>query len=307
MHAHDFPRVGIDPRWRMFVWTHASRGWSPDGESRGTVAIGSPFLYLERAARAAGWEASGMGPTLWIPFHGTRLLRVRGDHVALAQDAFDREGPCTVCLHVEDAADPEIVAAWAAPGHHLVTAGRRNDPDFLARILELIGSARRVASNRLSTAIMYAAAAGKEVAVYGPPLTLSGGEAHTVEQIQDIWPEFHGEKTSTVETMAIAADELGAAALLPAAELRTTLGWDRRVGARAAIYYWLPSPMRKAATVMGLARRLDVPAFEVPVVSPWAFLRHPRSHLPSPLPRRVPPVPELAAPLPVLFPERSLL
>lgn len=299
VHAHDFPQVGVDPRWTMFVWSHRSRGWSPATESRRTVAIGSPFLYLDRAARAAGWQPEGMGPTLWIPFHGTRLLRVRGDHAQLAREAFDREGACTVCLHVEDAADPEIVAAWAAPGHRLVTAGRRNEPEFLARILGLIGAARRVASNRLSTAIMYAAAVGTEVAVYGPPLAFTGQEVHSLDEIGDLWPEFHGDTTSAAKTRAAADDELGAAALLPAAELRAALGWDQPLSTRAAFYYWTGSSLRKAATVLGVAKRSDPASFDVSAVSPLTFLRHPLAHLPAPLPRRLPQVPGLAEAIPV--------
>jgi hypothetical protein len=298
VHAHDFPHVGVDPRWRMYVWSHSSRAWSPDQDQRQSTALGSPFLYLEREARAAGWQPRGIGPTLWIPFHGTRLLRVHGDHAALAREAFDREGPATVCLHVEDADDPEIVDAWAAPGHELVTAGRRNDPDFLARILAMIGSARRVASNRLSTAVMYAAALGKEVAVYGPPLALSGEEARTVERVRDLWPEFHGDTTDVERTRPVAEDELGRSALLPSAALRDALGWDRRLDVRASGYYWVGSSFRKAAAVLGVARRSD-PTVDASAVSPRAFLRHPLAHLPAPLPRRVPQVPELAEPLAV--------
>ena len=305
LQAHDFPQVGIDPRWRMFVWSHASRGWSPeeDGDRRSTP-IGSPFLYLEREARAAGWSPDGDGRTLWIPFHGTRLLRVTGDHAALAREAFEREGPATVCLHVEDAGDPEIVDAWTAPGHHLVTAGRRSDPDFLARILAVAGSARRVVSNRLSTAVVYAAALGKEVAVYGSPLALSGEEARSVDRIRDLWPEFHGDTTSPARTKPLADDELGRSAMLPSDRLRSALGWDRPVSLRAGGYYWTGSSLRKAAAVLGLTRRVAPAAVHVDpaTVSPWVFLRHPLSHLPAPLPRRLPRVPDLAAPLPVALP-----
>ena len=297
--AQDFPQVGVNPRWTMFVWSHSSRAWSPDGETRRSKALGSPFLYLEREARAAGWRPDGTGPTLWIPFHGTRLVRVTGDHAALAREAFEREGRVTVCLHVEDANDPEIVAAWAAAGHQLVTAGRRNDPDFLARILGMIGGARRVASNRLSTAVMYAAALGKEVAVYGPPLVLSGGEGRVVDMVRDLWPELHGDTTAVAETRPVAEAELGRSHLLPPAELRSSLGWDRRIGLRAAGYYWVGSSVRKAAAVLGVARRVGEPTADRAAASPWSFLRHPRSHLPAPLPRRLPGVPELAAPLSV--------
>lgn len=296
--AHDFPQVGVDPRWPMLVWSSTSRAWSPAAEERRSVPLGSPFLYLEREARAAGWRPERSGRTVWIPFHGTRLVKVVGDHAALAREAFEREGPATVCLHVEDADDPAIVAAWSAPGHELVTAGRRNDPDFLARILSLVGSARRVASNRLTTAVMYAAAIGTEVAVYGPPLALSGAESRSVDQVRELWPELHGDPVDPATATALARAELGASDLRPAAELRALLGWDRR-SRRAAGYYWVGSNVRKAAAVLGLAQRSDAAQFDVSHLSPRAFLRHPLSHLPAPLPRRSTRVPDLARPLPV--------
>jgi hypothetical protein len=204
-----------------------------------------------------------------------------------------------VCLHVEDADDPAIVGAWSAAGHELVTAGPRRDPDFLARILNLVGGARRVVSNRLSTAVMYAAAVGKEVAVYGPPLAFTGDEVRSLDQIREIWPEFHGETTDGDRTSAAAQAELGAAHLLAPAQLRAALGWDSPVSARSASYYWLGSSVRKAAAALGLAGRTDPASFTVASVTPRAFLRHPLSHLPAPLPRRLPGVPGLAAPIPV--------
>ncbi len=59
------------------------------------------------------------------------------------------------------------------------------------------------------------------------------------------------------------------------------------------------SNLRKAAAVVGVARRSDPGEFDVSHLSPRAFLRHPLSHLPAPLPRRSTRVPALAAPLPV--------
>ena len=298
-HMHDFPQVGTTPRWRLFVWTHSSRAWDPQDEVRRTEAIGSPFLYLLREARNAGWHPERTGATVWIPFHGTRLMKVEGDHVALARQVADREGACRVCLHVDDASDPEIVRAWTAAGHELVTAGRRHDADFLARILTLVAGADRVASNRLSTAVMYAAAAGKDVAVYGPPMTFGGDDERGLQRIRDTWPEFHGDSCAVEETTKLAEAELGANHLLPPSDLRTVLGWDGAPRRRAAAYYWLASSVRKAGAVLGrgAASGSTPPAGSAP--SPLAFLRHPLEHLPSPLPRGVPKVPDLAAPLPV--------
>lgn len=287
--AHDFPHVGVRDGWPMYVWSHSSRAWSPADEERRTVAIGSPFLYLARAAREAGWQPEQSERTAWIPFHGTRLLRVRGDHEALAREALEREGPCTVCLHVEDVQDPEIVAAWQGAGHELVTAGGRNDPLFLARVLDLVSRSPRTASNRLSTAVLYAAALGREVAVYGPPLALDGDQTRSLDHVRHTWPELHGDTTVTGESTPLAATELGVGHLLDAAALRATLGWDQRFSTRAAASYWAGSSLQKAAAVLRRWRDdASARGIQPGAVAPRAFLRHPLSHLPRPLPVRLP-------------------
>ncbi len=286
VHFGDFPRVGGNPtRRRLLVWSHRSRAWDPDAEDRPTTAIGSPFLYLERLLADRGWRRSDERGPVFIPFHGTRLVRIRGDHKKLARDVADVDGPSTVCLHSDDVLDDELVDAWASAGHRLVTAGCRDDPAFLLRIMQLLGTASRVSSNRLSTAVMYAAALGTPVAIHGDPLTFAAQEASSIDKIRQRWPEFH-HVTAPGELRAIARDELGSHALLDPRALRDAAGWARPWNPGPAIDYWLGSPLSKATKVLGLTKRSESSSASLPEAgfSPLRWLRHPLSHLPRPLP-----------------------
>lgn len=298
-HFADFPHVGSRPESRrLLVWSHQSRAWSPADESHPTTPVGSPFLYLERILTTLGWARSeDLGP-VFIPFHGTRLVRVQGPHKELAQHVADIDGPSTVCLHSEDIFDPELVAAWASSGHQLVSAGRREDPEFLLRIMYLVGRASKVSSNRLSTAVMYAAAIGTTVSVYGDPLTFGREQKSALDQLSRKWPELYS-TASGPEITDLARAELGAAALLSPQALCAKLGWTQYFSAGPAIDYWFRSPLLKAARVLGLAQRTEESqsAMSAGSFNPLLWLRHPLAHLPRPLPkglqaplRPVPPV-----------------
>lgn len=284
-HFADFPHTGRKPeRRRLLVWSHRSRAWSPADEDRPTTPIGSPLLYLERLLHAQGWSRrSELGP-VFIPFHGTRLVRVRGAHRELAQHVAEVDGPSTVCLHSEDILDPTLTDAWAAAGHRLVTAGNRDDPEFLLRIMHLVGHAEKVSSNRLSTAVVYAAALGTPSAVYGDPLTFGMEHTGAIDLLRQTWPEFHGSEPDP-NCIPLARAELGADALLPPDALRIELGWTRRAVGPAADY-WLRSPLAKAAMVLGLAERTEASrtAMSAGSFNPMLWLRHPLAHLPRPLP-----------------------
>lgn len=299
-HFADFPGVGRRPEHRrLLVWSHESRGWSPAEVNRPTTAVGSPLLYLERLLTAQGWARSdALGP-VFIPFHGTRLVRVHGAHADLARHVADVDGPSTVCLHSEDILDPSLTAAWVAAGHRPVTAGTRDDPAFLLRIMHLIGNASRVSSNRLSTAVVYAAAIGTPATVYGDPLTFGVERATAVDELRARWPEFH-DGTATAAVGELARAELGASSLLDPDALRDALGWTARPHPGPAFDYWAASTVRKTAMVLGLTRRTEdaTAAMSAGGSSPMLWLRHPLSHLPRKLPgglttpvRPVPPLP----------------
>lgn len=281
---HDFPSVGRTARRRLLVWSHGSRAWNPADEPRTTTPIGAPFLYLEAMARAAGWPTRTHG-TVCLPVHGTRLIRVKGDHGALARSFADTEGPLTVCLHSEDLGDAQVVDAWQAAGHSIVCAGTRDDPLFLLRILGLVAGARRVVSNRLGTAVLYAAAVGTDVAVYGDPLTLTSPEVQSVESVETRWPELHGRSIDLDVATPLARAELGAQHLLQPDALRAVLGWRRRPSLGPALDYWAVGPLRKALQVLGVSERGDDAVTPEAGLSPLVWLRHPLAHLPRPLPR----------------------
>jgi hypothetical protein len=148
----------------------------------------------------------------------------------------------------------------------------------------MIRGADRVVSNQLSTSVLYAAAEGVETQIVGDHVVFPGVGTAPARKSRELWPEFH-EPASVEQRREIALEELGSSAVREPDELRSLLGWSgRRVG--PAAYYWLGAPARKAAAVLGIAKRPEGAA-EVWVsdASPLSFLRHPLSHLPGRLPK----------------------
>jgi hypothetical protein len=294
----DFPDVEKSGRRKLFVWSHGSRAWDPELSPRESFPLGSPWAYLvstEPVRRMAQNPGSGV---LIMPLHSTRIIQVLGDQGSLARAYLRTEGPSTVCLHAEDIQKPEIVDSWLDAGHRVVTAGPRHDPDFLSRILALVLESERVVANRLMTPVLYAASLGRDVGVYGDPLSISGAEIHDQDTIRERWPELHGEFLDRGLTTEVARRELGFQHLLGPVELRSVLGWDGR-SAGPAIDYWAGAPLRKTMNVLGLGRR-DPGSTEKQVgASPSAWLKHPMSHLPRLLPTRPAALDPLPAPIPV--------
>ena len=307
----DFPNIEKGGGRKLFVWSHGSRAWDPAQSPRQSFALGSPWAYLvstEAARRQlAGSSGSSGGDaigTLIMPLHSTRIVEVRGDQSSLAQEYLRTEGPSTVCLHAEDIHKPDIVASWLDAGHRLVTAGPRHDPDFLSRILALVLASERVVANRLMTPVLYAASLGRDVAVYGDPLSISAAEIHGQDAILELWPELHGRSLDIDVTTDLARAELGFQHILEPAALRSALGWSRR-SAGPAVQYWASAPMRKAMNVVGLGRRDPGSSEKQVAASPMAWLKHPMSHLPRPLPAHAAALDPLPAPIPVVRPESA--
>jgi len=295
----DFPDVEKDGRRKLFVWSHGSRAWDPERSPRASFALGAPWAYLvsTQGARRYLAERQGSG-VLIMPLHSTRIIQVRGDQGSLAQAYLRTEGPSTVCMHYEDIHKPDIVDSWLDAGHRVVTAGPRHDPDFLSRILALVLASERVVSNRLMTPVLYAASLGRDVAVYGDPLSISTAEIHGQDAIRSLWPELHGRSLERGVTTHLARAELGFQHVLGPVELRSALGWTgRSVG--PAMQYWAGAPLRKTMNVLGLGER-DPGSTEKQVgASAVTWLRHPMSHLPRPLPAHAAVVDPLPAPIPV--------
>ncbi|HET7568282.1 MAG TPA: hypothetical protein VFJ91_09845, partial [Gaiellaceae bacterium] len=127
------------------------------------VAIGPLIRYAERLAP----ETATAGPRRLVlfPAHsfdaGTAEYEVAGllDAVADHAASFDE---VTACLYW-----PDVLAgrdeAYRALGVPCVTAGHRNDPAFLFRLLEILRGGAAVATNGVGTHVAYAALLGRPV------------------------------------------------------------------------------------------------------------------------------------------------
>lgn len=308
----DFPHVEKDGRRTLFVWSHSSRAWDPARSPRASFALGSPWAYLVSTGAAHSRQTAGQhgqhsqhsqhgqgSGVLIMPLHSTRIVQVRGDQASLARAYLRTEGPSTVCLHHDDIHKPDIVGSWLDAGHRVVTAGPRHDPDFLSRILALVLASERVVANRLMTPVLYAASLGREVGVYGDPLSISGAEIHSQDAIRTLWPELHGRSLDRGVTTDLARVELGFQHLLEPAALRSTLGWTGHYSPGPALQYWASAPLRKAMNVVGLGTRDPGSSEKQVAASPMAWLRHPWSHLPRPLPAQAAALNPLPSPIPV--------
>jgi hypothetical protein len=225
------------------------------------------------------------------------VIRRPGDQAALAAAVREREGEALVSVHHEDLHDQALVDGWRRAGHDLVSFGARQEIAFLPRQLGLMSDVGRVVSNRLSTAVLYAAALGIPVAVYGDPFTSQGDEQAAYERLVEVWPEFHGERPDPAVTTALARRELGADHLRTPDELRELVGWRRPVSLGPALDYWTRGPVEKGLRVLGLRSRVESGQRLEAGVGAGAWLRHPLSHLPQPLSRRLPPLDPLPEPL----------
>ena len=76
-------------------------------------------------------------------------------------------------------------------------------------------------ANRLMTPVLYAASLGRDVGVYGDPLSISGAEIHGQDAIRSLWPELHGPPLDRGVTTDLARTELGFQHLLEPVELRS--------------------------------------------------------------------------------------
>jgi hypothetical protein len=213
----------------IFVWSERTRrrAWSM-GRPLATVT-GAPFLYLLRhdpdhaSPRDRG--------TIWYPFHGWEGQKVSGDHHRLIDEIVATEdGPITFCLYWNEFEDRRIRALYERAGRVICHGYRgymrmRTDAGFLHGQLAELRRHRRVASNRLSTAIFYGAAAGCEPAVYGDPMYLDKEDTPTAARIRREWPELHGPGPDPATAREIVLAELGDGWLASPAELRAMLGW----------------------------------------------------------------------------------
>jgi hypothetical protein len=227
--AHDHAYV---PGVPLLLWSERTRRRAWSLGRRETYVVGSPWAYLVRLEPEP--EAPREG-TIWYPFHGWEGQHVVGDHARLIDTIKATEpGPVTVCLYWQEYQSTRLRRRYERAGFRVICHGHRgvwwrqsSDIGFLYRQLAEQRRHRRVASNRLSSAVFYGTLAGCEPAVYGDPMLLErenrtfGGHARIRRQ----WPQLHGAQVDLAVARETAIAELGADRLLPPAELRRILHW----------------------------------------------------------------------------------
>lgn len=224
---HDFL-----PGTPLFVWSERTRRRAWSLGRRQVYTIGAPWSYLvAMEPEPAGLKREG---TIYYPFHGWEGQHVVGDHDGLIGRIRDAEdGPVTVCLYWQEFRDKRLRARYERAGFRVICHGYRGgwwkdlDPGFLVRQLAEQRKHKRVASNRLCSAVFYGILAGCEPAVYGDPMQLQGERSAFggQDRITRQWSALHGERVDLAAARQMAVDELGADRLLSPGELRILMRW----------------------------------------------------------------------------------
>lgn len=226
-----------------FVWSDRTRRRLAQRGQRRCVAIGAPWLYLMEFDRADGpvvpppagatpgdlsFDTTAVaGGTAWFPYHG-----LEGAHLA---GMLSREiraltpGPVTVVLTRPDAHVASLREAYERLGMSVTTLPPRVrpagwwGPGQLEVLREVFFRHKRVASNRLDTALLLGGAAGLTPFVDGPIPTGRRTGTRTGEAFEML---AGGQRLNSAMEYCLA--ELGEDSMLPAPVLRMLLGWGIR-------------------------------------------------------------------------------
>ena len=167
--------------------------------------------------------------------HSRSLLR-QMDHFIMAlktDPALDRP-TFFLSLYWIEYDMPEVRNAYEKAGFRVICHGQRGtywkgtDVRFLHKQLAELRRHRRVASNRLTTAIFYGASAGCEAGVYGPQMDFveDRGGFDGKHYVQRLHPGLHGESIDPDLLAEVTRSELGLDQLLSPQELSYELGWS---------------------------------------------------------------------------------
>lgn len=218
----------------LFLWSEQARRRSWSLGRRSTVVIGAPWIYLATMQPKPAAQTPREG-TIWYPFHGWEGQEVLGDHQRLIDQINEVEtGPVTVCLYFYEFRMPAVRKLYEQAGFRVISHGyrghwwRNTDTEFLHKQMAELRQHKRVASNRLTSAIFYGSYVGCETAVYGDPMILDqedltyGGQARIRRQ----WPEMHGTSVDPAVARSITHEELGHDFICTPTELRQIVGWS---------------------------------------------------------------------------------
>lgn len=231
------PQHEFYPGAWYFAWSDAPRRRGYMLGRRDYRAIGAPWNYLLEMEPDLGTvpdeEREG---TLWFLFHGWEGGPISGEHARLVDEIRETEpGPVTMSLYYTEFEREEVRRPYEEAGFRVVCFGKRGwyyggtNRTFLYQQLREMRRHKRVASNRLSTAVLYGASAGCDVAVYGDPMELTGEDTSFGgnARIGRLWPELLGKDIDQPVAREIIARELGQDLLHGPEELRLLFGWER--------------------------------------------------------------------------------
>jgi hypothetical protein len=218
-----------------FVWSDGvrRRGWSMD--RRDYYIVGAPWLYLLELEPELAKQTPDAAGTIFYPFHGWEGQHVLGDHGRIVASINEHEeGPITICLYWNEYRVPEIRHVYERAGFRVITHGyrglywRKTDTEFLYNQLKELRKHKRVASNRLSSAIFYGTSMGLQPGVYGDPMVLQnehpafGG----VPRMERLWPHMHQPFVPMDQAVATMRTELGSDYLARPEEIRELFRWE---------------------------------------------------------------------------------
>ena len=234
------------PRAPLFVWSEANRVATAARHPRHPVqAIGAPFLYLVELLKPA-LDREPTKDLLVYPCHQLRSAPLGSDvHTTLIEQIRSLDpSSVTVNLHAyefDDGTTPELYRA-DLPEADVTTNWLRppwvvsDDPTILVRQILQILDHRRVVSNCLTTALLYAAYLGRDARLFRHPARRQPPtEGRGLALHQEL------ERATDGEAMrAIAGPELGAENLRTPDELRAVMGWDSATrSAVASVIRWV--------------------------------------------------------------------
>lgn len=219
-----------------FVWSDGvrRRGWSMD--RRNYYVIGSPWSYLLRVEPELAVQDPNAAGTIFYPFHGWEGQHVLGDHGRIVEEINNHEeGPITVCLYWNEYENEDIRQVYEDAGFRVITHGyrglywRNTDRDFLYNQLTELRIHKRVASNRLGSALLYGISVGLQPGVYGDPMLLQkehpafGGVARQ----KRMWPELHQPYVPMDLATEFTDTELGTHYLVSPDEVLELFRWEK--------------------------------------------------------------------------------
>ncbi|HYN97897.1 MAG TPA: hypothetical protein VES42_28990 [Pilimelia sp.] len=225
------PYVARSP---IYLWSEQTRRRAWSLGRRNTVVIGAPWVYLQQLEPEPAGPASPREGTIFYPFHGWEKQKVKGDHRGLISMIKEvEEGPVTICLYWQEFQTRRIRRLYERAGFRIVCHGYRGywwdktDTRFLYHQLAELRRHKRVASNRVSSALWYGILSGCEPAVYGDPMVLDDEDPTFggIGRIRRQWPELHGTHVDVALARELAREELGVSFIASPSELREMFKW----------------------------------------------------------------------------------